>query len=179
MTAEMLIGVDEFDHLVAAHRRDLHAHSYRMLGSVHDADDALQETLVKREGGALHRAPSDIPGVGRFSVVADPQGAVFTLFRGDGTPPPDLPPVGHTAPVPRRIRAVLAGQVVLDTTSALYVWEWTHYPAYYVPVADIDPAALVDEEHSERLERGIARSFALRAGDVLAPAATIWGSTFW
>ena len=34
---------------------------------------------VKAAGGAIHRAPEDIPGVGRFSVAADPHGAVFNL----------------------------------------------------------------------------------------------------
>ena len=36
-----------FRELVDTHRADLHAHCYRMLSSLHDADDALQETLLR------------------------------------------------------------------------------------------------------------------------------------
>jgi uncharacterized protein (DUF427 family) len=85
--------------------------------------------------------------------------------------PPALPPANHTAPVPRRIRASLAGQTVLDTTSALYVWEWSHYPQYYIPVDDIDPAVLVDEQHEQKLSRGTARRYALHVGETVRPAA--------
>jgi RNA polymerase sigma-70 factor, ECF subfamily len=36
-----------FERLLAPHRRALHVHCYRLLGSLHDADDALQETSLR------------------------------------------------------------------------------------------------------------------------------------
>jgi RNA polymerase sigma-70 factor (ECF subfamily) len=38
---------DAFRELVETHRAELHVHCYRMLGSVHDADDALQDSLLR------------------------------------------------------------------------------------------------------------------------------------
>jgi predicted enzyme related to lactoylglutathione lyase len=64
------------------------------MGYVRVADmDAALAAWTQR-GGIVHRPPAEIPGVGPFAVVADPQGAVLTLFAPvDGAPPPP-PPLG-------------------------------------------------------------------------------------
>ena len=42
---------------------------------------------AKSLGGAVLQPPTDIPGIGRFAVLADPHGAAFALFSSDSTPP--------------------------------------------------------------------------------------------
>jgi uncharacterized protein (DUF427 family) len=85
--------------------------------------------------------------------------------------PESLVPSGSVAPVPRRLRGLLGGAWVFDTEHALYVWEIPHYPQYYVPLADVDTALLVDEQRSTSTERGTATFRALRVGDIDRPGA--------
>jgi len=85
--------------------------------------------------------------------------------------PAAIVPVNHVEPVPRRIRAYLGGEKVLDTTRAWYVWEWPHYPQYYVPLADVRRDLLVSEGHTQRTGRGLAELHGLRVGAAQRPRA--------
>lgn len=58
--------------------------------------DHVDATLAKAEaaGASLRYGPEEIPGVGRFAVIADPGGAVFYLYTPSSLgaePPPMIP----------------------------------------------------------------------------------------
>ena len=57
-----------FTRLVEPLRRELHAHCYRMLGSSHDADDALQDALVRAWRG-----------IGRFAGLGSVRSWLYTI----------------------------------------------------------------------------------------------------
>lgn len=50
------------------------------IGYIGVADVDAATAHLQEAGGTIHRPPADIPNVGRFSVVADPGGAVFALM---------------------------------------------------------------------------------------------------
>jgi predicted enzyme related to lactoylglutathione lyase len=56
--------------------------------AVDDVDASVAQVVAL--GGALHKPAEDIPGVGRFAVIADPQGASLMVFK----------PSGHEGPRP-------------------------------------------------------------------------------
>lgn len=51
-------------------------------------------------------------------------------------------PVLRIEPCPRRVRAVLAGHTVADSTAVKYLFERDHLPVYYFPAADVDFSVL-------------------------------------
>ena len=71
--------------------------------------------------------------------------------------PQPLVRVGHVEPVPRRIRARLGDSWVVDTTEALYVWEWPHYPQYLLPAADVEVGALPEGASRQHGREGYLR----------------------
>jgi predicted enzyme related to lactoylglutathione lyase len=64
---------------------------------VDDCDAAAEKATAL--GGAVMRAPSDIPGIGRFAVINDPHGAVTAIMKpippSDARPRPPRGAVGH------------------------------------------------------------------------------------
>ena len=57
--------------------------------TVDDVDAAVKR--VKELGGKVYREPVDMPTVGRFAVIADPQGAAISIFK------PNSPMTPHDA----------------------------------------------------------------------------------
>ena len=85
--------------------------------------------------------------------------------------PASITPANHVEPVPRRIRAFLGGEKVLDTSRAWYVWEWPNYPQYYIPLADVRADLLDPDGHAQQTARGLVEVRGLRAREVHRPRA--------
>ena len=69
-------------------------------------------------------------------------------------------------PTEKRVRAYVDGILIFDSVHALLVWEAPPYPAYYIPVRDVQMDLLAATEtvtHSP--SRGDARHFTIKVGD--------------
>lgn len=55
------------------------------MGHLQVADVDATAALTKKLGGKVWKEPADIPTVGRFAVLADPQGAMFSAFKPTST----------------------------------------------------------------------------------------------
>lgn len=85
---------------------------------------------------------------------------------GPHTGESDFSPPEHIRywePWPRRMRAVLAGQTVLDSVRGIVLWETGMFPAHYYPLDDLRKDLL---EESADSEDGLRR-WSVQAGDRL------------
>ncbi len=64
------------------------------IGYVGVEDVDAEADAFAKAGGVIYKAAADIPGVGRFAVVGDPQGAALTLFKGSSDAEPAPGPRG-------------------------------------------------------------------------------------
>src|ERR1700733_9395992 len=82
---------------------------------------------------------------------------------------------GRIEPAPRRVRGYLGSELVFDTTAARYVWEIPYYPAYYVPLTDVNQEFLHDEDHPQKVQFGASRLYSLvGAGQTHESAARVF-----
>jgi uncharacterized protein len=68
------------------------------MGYIGVSDVDAYALKITQAGGTVWREPADIPGVGRFAVVADPNGAGFIIFKGNmdaGPAPAPFMATGH------------------------------------------------------------------------------------
>lgn len=63
----------------------------------------------------------------------------------------------------RRVRVMLGGEIVADTSEPLLVWEVPYYPTYYFPKADVKTDRLVDTGETRKSpSRGEATQYTVK-----------------
>jgi hypothetical protein len=89
--------------------------------TVPDVDAAA--TRAEKLGGRKIMGPDDIPNVGRFAILADPQGAAITAFKGSQ----EMTPPEHAEPGPGDFSwhelATTDHEAAFDFYSDLFGWE--------------------------------------------------------
>ena len=91
-------------------------------GHLHTTNVDAETAAVVADGGKQFRPPTDIPGVGRFSVVADPQGAEYLLFQPNQAEAPPRPNPADLGAVGWHELATIDWQKAWDFYSKHYGW---------------------------------------------------------
>jgi RNA polymerase sigma-70 factor (TIGR02960 family) len=90
-----------FAHLIEPHRRALHLHCYRMLGSLHDADDALQETMLRAWKGSDRYEPRAQLATWLHAIATNV--CLTALARGRSRPAQLMEDLDYLQPYPDRL----------------------------------------------------------------------------
>jgi predicted enzyme related to lactoylglutathione lyase len=88
--------------------------------AVDDVDAMAARVLAA--GGKVLRPAEDIPGIGRFCVVADPQNAAFMLFKPLRADPPPMPPAEAPGTTGWHELRAVDGPAVFDFYATLFGW---------------------------------------------------------
>jgi RNA polymerase sigma-70 factor (ECF subfamily) len=87
--------------LIEPHKRELHLHCYRMLGSLHDADDALQETMLRAWKGSDRYEPRAQLGTWLYTIATNV--CLTVISRRRARPAELVEDLDHLQPYPDRL----------------------------------------------------------------------------
>jgi predicted enzyme related to lactoylglutathione lyase len=87
-----------------------------------DSADAYAKRFAE-SGGKIFVPPSDIPGIGRFAIVSDPQGAQIALFQpANDEPPPHAPAPGTPGTVGWHELYAMDGKSAFEFYAGVFGW---------------------------------------------------------
>src|ERR1700761_2249994 len=91
---------------------------------IYIATDDVDETVAQAEklGGKILKPAADIPNVGRFAVLADPQGAAFAGFSPSSTPEEGMSPGGGVGDFTWHELATTDPEAALGFYTELFGW---------------------------------------------------------
>ena len=98
--------------LIEPHRRALHLHCYRMLGSLHDADDALQETMLRAWRGSDRYEPRAKLATWLHTIATNV--CLTTIARRRARPAELLVDLEHLQPYPDRLLEDLVARETVE-----------------------------------------------------------------
>jgi len=97
------------------------------IGYIHVADVDAKVKAITEAGGTQHLPPTEIEGVGRFAMVADPGGAPFYVMTPKPPPgmdPGPMPPAGTPGTCGwRELYSTLGEKAALDFYASQFGWE--------------------------------------------------------
>src|SRR5881398_3081367 len=98
--------------LIEPHRRALHLHCYRMLGSLHDADDALQETVLRAWKGSDGYEPRAQLGTWLHTIATNV--CLTAISRRRARPAELSEDLEHLQPYPDRLLEDLVARETVE-----------------------------------------------------------------
>jgi len=98
--------------LIEPHRRALHLHCYRMLGSLHDADDALQETMLRAWKGSERYEPRAQLGTWLHTIATNV--CLTAIARRRARPAELSEDLEHLQPYPDRLLEDLVARETVE-----------------------------------------------------------------
>ena len=116
--------------LIEPHRRELLAHCYRMLGSLHDAEDAMQDALLRAWRGIEDFDGRSSPRTWLYRIATNASLDVIAGRKKAPVLPADHgPPVERWEDPPADGVGVVAGAAARRrATSGARAWSWRSWP---------------------------------------------------